>query len=207
MTRTDGQPRVKDLMGGGTFEVASRKLVSVMFLSLGPIARKQLTDSKPMMRISEVTVDDFLSHCNDTFDKKRNRTLDRFKFFSRRQKADETLLQFWQSLTGLAAKCEFAAQTESLVYDIFILNMRNKHVQEKLCTEPKDDPQDGLQYAVAYEEGILRQKAYGTTETRAEVKAEPVCAVSNNSNRAEQCYRCGMERFDAEHLKKVQSSR
>ena len=30
-----------------------------------------------------------------------------------------------------------------------------------LCTEPKETPADALQFSLAYEEGLRRQKAYG----------------------------------------------
>ena len=73
----------------------------------------------------------------------------------------EALEQFWHSLNGLASECDFGAQTESLVHDIFILNMKNLAGQEKLCTEPKTTPKDALEFAIAYEEGTLPQKSYG----------------------------------------------
>ena len=44
---------------------------------------------------------------------------------------------------------------------MFILHMTNKKVQEKLCTEPKE-PEQALEFAIAFEEGIKRQKSYGT---------------------------------------------
>ena len=109
---------------------------------------------------------------------RRNRTLDRHTFLSRKQKPSETLHQFWNVLNGLAAKCDFRNRTEGLVYDIFILNMSNKQVQEKLCTEPKDNPLDALQFAIAFEDGLKRQKTHGHISQEAKVKEEPVCTVS-----------------------------
>ena len=93
--------------------------------------------------------------CKETFDIKRNRTLDRFRFLSRKQMSATTLEQFWHSLNGLAAECDFGGQTESLVHDIFIINLKNSTVQEKLCTEPKTTPKEALEFAIAFEEGSL----------------------------------------------------
>ena len=84
----------------------------------------------------------------------------------------ESLEQFWHSLNGLAAECDFGTQTESLVHDIFILNMKSLTVQEKLCTEPKANPQEALAFAIAFEEGTIRQKSYG--DTKPQIKIEPV---------------------------------
>ena len=85
--------------------------------------------------------------------------------------------------------------TESLVHDVFILNMKNQTVQEKLCTEPKTTPQEALAFAVALEEGTIRRKLYEETKTR--IKVKPVCAI----NKKKDCLRCGMENFTMEHLK------
>ena len=78
---------------------------------------------------------------------------------SRKQQPAESLHQFWNNLNGLTAKCDFGKQTQSLVYDMFVLKMSSKKkVQERLCTEPKEDPLAALQFAIAFEEGIRRQK-------------------------------------------------
>ena len=107
----------------------------------------------------------------------------------------ESLEQFWNSLDGLAAECDFGTQTESLVHDIFILNLKNQTVQEKVCTEHKAFPQEALAFAIAFEEGTIRQKSYG--DTKPQIKIEPVCAINERKN----CLRCGMENFTMEHLK------
>ena len=39
-------------------------------------------------------------------------------------------------------------------------HMNNKKVQEKLCTETKE-PGQALELAIAFEEGVNRQKAFG----------------------------------------------
>ena len=66
----------------------------------------------------------------------------------------ESLHQFWNTLNGLAAKFEIEGQTNSLVYDIFILNMHNKAVHETLCTEHNDSPDETLEISIAFAEGI-----------------------------------------------------
>ena len=188
--------RNKALLNNLGKSVAERKCVSVLFLSLGTAARKTFSDKYPSAKIAEITLEALLKNCKDTFDTKRNRTLDRFRFLSRKQMASETLEQFWHSLKGLASECDFGAQTESLVHDIFILNMKNLAVQEKLCTEPKTTPKDALEFAIAYEEGTLRQKSYG--ENKVTIKSEPICTVTGKKKG---CLRCGKENFSMEHLK------
>ena len=82
--------------------------------------------------------------------------------------------QFWNVLNGLAAKCDFGNQTDG----IFVLNMANKQVLEKLCTEPKENPAEALQFAIAFEDGLKRQRTYGYINQEQKIKEEPVCSVS-----------------------------
>ena len=124
-------------------------------------------------------------NCDPTFRRQRNGTLERHKFFSREQQNNETLQQFWNALSRLAARCDFEQQTESLIMDAFIQNMHNKTVQERLCTEPKENPQEALRFAIAFEEGVSQQKSQ-----RNEIKT-PVYAIDNK--RKNPCTRCVIE--------------
>ena len=57
--------------------------------------------------------------------------------------------------------CDFEEISATLVLDVFILlHMNNKKVRKKLCTELKE-PDQALEFAIAFEEGVKRQKAYG----------------------------------------------
>ena len=105
--------------------------MSLLFLAIGDAARITIMDKKPDLKISKITVKDLLSECTKAFEIKRNRTLDRYTFFTRKQYPRESLEHFWNVLNGLAAKCEFGVQTQSLVSN-FLANMNNLSVQEKL---------------------------------------------------------------------------
>ena len=69
---------------------------------------------------------------------------------------------------------------------MFIIHMCNKKVQEKLCTEPKE-PDQALEFAIAFEEGIKTQRVYGvqvSAETaKSSVKSEPVFALEKTNPR------------------------
>ena len=146
---------------------------------------------------------EMLQRCENCFYIARNRTLDRHKFLSRKQQANESLQQFWHALNGLASKCELGEITQTLEHDVFILNMNNKKVQEKLCVEPFNEPREALQYAISYEEGIKRQRSMGigvAEGSKPPIKTEPVCAVDKMNNR--ECFRCGVGSFRTDHIKK-----
>ena len=66
------------------------------------------------MIIATISMKKMKENCEQPFMKPRNRTLELYKFFARKRKEKETLRQFWLALTGMAAKCDFGDQTESL---------------------------------------------------------------------------------------------
>ena len=146
------------------------------------------------MTVATASLTEIKTNCEETFQRHRNRTINRFKFFSRKQQPNETLRQFWNALTGLTARSEFDQQTEELIMDAFIQNMHNKTVQERLCTDPKSQPQEELRFAIALEEEIAqRQNFTGGIP----IKKETVYAIDGGGRNP--CTRCGLA-FNQNHL-------
>ena len=203
LTKTTGA-KEKSLMGDLDEIPAMKKAISVLYLALGAAGRKTIADKFPTTTIATINLTDLLKNCKECFEKPKNETLDRFKFLSRKQKEGESLKQFWNELNGLASKCNFGAITESLVKDVFIVNKNNKEVQQKLCTEPKANVNDNIQFAIAYEEGTIRQQSFETLE-KPKIKAEPseINNINQNAKRwgpQKKCFRCeGI--FTPQHLK------
>ena len=131
---TQQNPRVRVLFGDFDEDPANKKGISVQCLSLGEAARKQFMDKYPDTALWELKAQELITLCNECFRKKRNRTLDRNRFFSRLQQPGESLFQFWHALNGLAALCDFGETSTTLVLDMFIPHKCNKKVREKLCT-------------------------------------------------------------------------
>ena len=63
----------------------------------------------------------------------------------------------------------------------------------------KGHPLDVLQFAIAYEDGLKRQRTTGNPETSVSVKEEAVFAVTQNANNKEG-WRCGTGNLTAAHL-------
>ena len=98
---TTTNPRNEALLGGMAAATAERKVVSVLFLSMGTTARKNLVDRYPEMVVSEIQLTTLLTNCVATFAKPRNRTLDRFQILClESRKNNESLQQFWNALNG-----------------------------------------------------------------------------------------------------------
>ena len=165
-------PRVPAMMGNLEEQPAKRKVTGLLYLSSGKIGQKMLMNKFPQIKILLIQLAQILQFCAECFQARRNRTLNRHLFLSTKQKPSESLQQFWNILNGLAAKCDFGNHTEGLVYDIFVLNMANKQVQEKVYTESKDNPVDALQFAIAFEDGLRRQKTYGFINQDQKIKKQ-----------------------------------
>ena len=108
---------------------------------------------------------------------------------------------FWNFLIGLAAKYDFGSQTEGLVYDIFVRNMSNNQVHEKLFKAPKDNTAVAFQFAILFEDGTKRQKTYGHISQDTKIKEEPICSVSGSSQNNRECWRSGAGNFSLDYLK------
>ena len=105
-------PRSAALMGNLELEPAKRKVTSLLYISIGNTGRKMLMDKFPKINILLIQLNILLQNCNECFQMRRNRTLDRHMFLSRKQKPSETLHQFRIVPNGSAAKCDFGNQSE-----------------------------------------------------------------------------------------------
>ena len=155
---TEQLPRVRSLMGDLGEDPVNGKVVSAMYLSLGEAARRQIIDSIPHTILWALKASVLIQMCTDCFLKKRNKTLDNHQSFSRMQEPGETLYEFRHALNSLAPKCDFRETTTTLALDMSILHMNKKKVQENFCTKPRE-PEQALDYATAFKEGVKRQKS------------------------------------------------
>ena len=121
-------PRIPAMMGNLEEEPAKRKVTILLYISIGKTGRKMLMHKFQQINFLLIQLAQLLPFCNECFQTRRNRTLHRHTFLSRKQKPIEYLHQFWNILNELAAKSGFGNHTEGLVYDIFVLNMANKQV-------------------------------------------------------------------------------
>ena len=91
--------------------------------------------------------------------------------------------------------------------DVFIVNMANKEVRQKLSTEPKPTVNETIQFAIAYEEGSIRQQSFDKLE-RPNMKTEAI--GRNNINQlqkdgAPQGNSSVVKTFTPQHLKECRS--
>ena len=112
-----------------------KKLKSQLYLALGREGQKCFSHKNPGKRILDINFAEFWELLKTTFMVTTNLTYERFKFFGRRQKKNESLEKFHEILSELAKNCKLGELESELVRDIFITNMRNVEIQNKLCVE------------------------------------------------------------------------
>ena len=125
-------------------EAAEKGVVTWLFLLVGKPGRKMFKGEHPELSVWKLGARDIIERCGNCFHFARNRTLDRHKLLSRKHQNNEFLQQFWHALKGLAPRFELGQITQTLVHDVFILIMKNKKVQEKLCLGSSNHPQKAL---------------------------------------------------------------
>ena len=92
---TENDPSIPALLGNLLVATAAKKVVSLLYLSIGKTDKiLTLTDKFPNTNIFVIDLAEILQRSTECFEVKRNRTLDRHAFFSRKQQPAESLHQF-----------------------------------------------------------------------------------------------------------------
>ncbi|XP_045454786.1 uncharacterized protein LOC123664236 [Melitaea cinxia] len=87
--------------------------------------------------IDKITFNQLVNKFEEYFVPKRNITYECYKFFTTKQKAEESLEDFLTTLINRSQSCEFGNLQDRMIKDIFITNMHEsfQHVREKLLLE------------------------------------------------------------------------
>ncbi|KAJ8707693.1 hypothetical protein PYW07_011370 [Mythimna separata] len=90
------------------------------------------------LKLDGSTLSEVKSKFDNFFEPRRNVTMSRYAFFTRRQTKSESISDFLTDLEIKSKDCEFGTLRESLIKDIFIANMDNdlSHVRQRLLQEP-----------------------------------------------------------------------
>ena len=112
--------------------------------------KKCFSHKNPGKRILDINFAEFWELLKTTFTVTTNLAYERFKLFGQRQKENESLEKFHETLPELAKNCKLGELEPELVRDIFITNMRNVEIQKKLCIEYLT-PENVLSYVLVHE--------------------------------------------------------
>ena len=94
-------PRIAAMMGNLEQMPAKKKLVNLLYISIGKTGRKMLKDKFTNINILLIELRITAQNYTESFQTRTNRILDRHIFLSRKQKPTETLHQFETCLIDL----------------------------------------------------------------------------------------------------------
>ena len=93
-----------------------RKLKSQLYLALGSKGQKCFSHKNPGKRILDINFAEFWELLKTTFMVATNLTYERFKFFGRREKDNESLHKLHEILSELAKNCKLGELERHLFY-------------------------------------------------------------------------------------------
>ena len=80
-----------------------------------------------------------------------------FGIFLRKKKEGQPLDHFCNLFNGIYAKCQFGLQINGLIYNFFILNMKNMFVQKRLSPQPNFNLDFALNFTEPFEQVIKKK--------------------------------------------------
>lgn len=151
--------------------------------------------------IDKTSFAELIAHFEKHFKPQINVTMERHKLFNRRQGLDETIDMYVTDLRNTARQCEFGSLYDSIVRDIFSLNLNsnNFYIKEKILTDKPDTLDKAVSLAKAMESTKLQsQELQGhiqviNTNARNSYMRRPQAAASTTTQQPVKrtCSNCG----------------
>lgn len=133
----------------------------------------------------QTKVEDILKKFDEKFSPHSNVTVERYNFFTRMQRQDETLEEYLTVLTNLSTACKFETLQDSLIKDMLVIGIQNTHIKERLLQEENLTVENAMKIAKSLELSQERStKLMGKTENGEKVQA----IKTNNRSRSQTRY-------------------
>ena len=158
------------LCGKRPWSKCDQKCVSLLYLSIGTGRRRLLPQKLPFDNFYNFSTLKLWEMMEITLIRPRNITFDRYVFFLRKQKKDETVEQFYSNLKELAENCDFENREEVIIRDIFITKMLDDDIQRKLLRDTVE-PERTLSIAVNKDMGHQNQQRISSNNNNANSNA------------------------------------
>ena len=169
---------------------AARK-VSVLLTVIGAQVYDTLRSLLAPVKPQEKSFIELITILKQHFDPKPLVIGERFRFYRRSQKVNETVAEFQADLRKLSIRCEFGTFLDQAIRDRFVCGVHSESIQKKLLAE------DGLTAAKALE---LAQSIEAAEKNARELKGcvKPVSLEGLNYTEAERklCKHCGRHHSD-----------
>ena len=118
------------MCGDKPWSLVDRKIVSLLYLSIGVEGRRILNCKNPQIMIDTLSTADFWKIVEGAFIRPRNIPFDGRVFLITKQLRGETVKHFYGKLKELAENCDFENKEETLIRDVFITNLIDPEIQK-----------------------------------------------------------------------------
>ena len=169
-------------------DIADGKKVSVLLTVIGrnnfSLLRNLLAPDSP----KDKSLDDLTEVLKAHFEPKPLVIAERFNFYRRNQRSEESILDFVADLRRLTVKCEFGAFLDQALRDRFVCGLKSENMQKHLLA--KDHIKLTFSKAVETAQGME------AAASKAKEFKEPPPAVFQVTPRQKPCHRCGRSNHD-----------
>lgn len=159
-------------------EIRAEKKIDVFLSVLGPTEYGLLKNLIAPVKISDSTYQNLTSALSLHFKPKPILIAERFRFYKRQQKPDETVTEYILALKKLASTCEFGQFLNDALRDQFVCGLLGDEYHKRLLTI-KD-----LTFKKACDTALALELAYKDTKEMREHVEKPKGEVHKVSNAA-----------------------
>ncbi|XP_050550223.1 uncharacterized protein LOC126910753 [Spodoptera frugiperda] len=124
------------MLASGLDRSEEKRKVAILLHSIGPKGLEIFNTFN--ISLDEAKIEDVKVRFDLYFEPRKNLTMCRYMFFTRRQAQSESIDDFITDLEIKSQDCEFGTLRESMIRDIFIANLHvdMSHIRQRLLQEP-----------------------------------------------------------------------
>ena len=196
-------------------DVKETKKVPVLLSTVGPHVYQLLHDLLSPANPKDSTLEALFKQLTDHYEPKPIVIAERFIFYQRNQKLQESVTTYLAELRRLATNCKFEGFLSSALRDRFVCGLRDSATQKRLLAEADLKLDKAIEIAQGMEAADLQTKRF-QTQVGSPPETEPPSTVGkvhqpSQGRRAEppeqerRCYRCGAANHLANSCKFLKS--
>ena len=167
--RCQKQMGIGIICGDKPWTQSDRKIVSMLYLSLGTEGRRIICSRNPHLKMDILTTVELWNIMESTFIPQRNITFDRYMLLTTKQSKGESIEHFGK-LKELSENFELGNQEDTLISELFFANMQDPEIQKEKLRETLEPPQ-ALRLAINMELGQRNQLQISNTQPASNVNA------------------------------------
>ena len=166
-------------------DIEEAKKAPVYLATIGPKAFQTLSNLVAPRKPGEVTYSRSVESMSEFYNPKPLVTVQRYRFYSRFKKPDESISTFVAELRNLARDCAFGTTLETNLRDRLVCGIRDQALQRELLSEKDLTYERALEIALSHESATknvaaLHSSSGSTGETLYQVRALEI-ALSHES--------------------------